>query len=106
MAVLGLGVPERGPVGQPQLGPAPAGLPLLAGQPVAQRMDQVIVGELVVTLGSGPDGCDLLGRALGVGRRDQPQLGVEDADQVIEVAGPAGVARGLAQLRLRTASGP
>ena len=50
VAVLGLGVPERRALGQPQLGPAPAGLALLAGQPVAERVDEVIVGELVVTL--------------------------------------------------------
>ena len=77
MAVLGLGVPERRAFGQPQLGPAPAGLPLLAGQPVAERGDEVVVRQLVVlarrsgllrALGVGP---------FGVGRRDQPHVVVE-----------------------------
>ena len=56
MAVLGPGAPERRTFGQPQLGPAPPGLPLLAGQPVPQGVDQVVVGELVVALATRPDG--------------------------------------------------
>ena len=50
MAVLGLGVPERRAFRQPQFRPSSTGFPLLAGQPVPQRVDQVIVGELVVLL--------------------------------------------------------
>ena len=89
VAVLGLGVPERRAFRQPQFGPAAAGLPLLAGQPVPQRVDQVVVGELVVPPAGPAGGLVLAGRAFGVGRRDQAKLGVEDADQVVEVPGPA-----------------
>ena len=59
------------------------------------------MGELVVPAGRRRGGSPLAGVPLGVGRRDQPQLGVEDADQVVEVAGRLGVARGLAELGLR-----
>ncbi len=37
---------------------------------------------------------------------DQAQLVVEDVDQVVEIAGTVRVARGLAQLVVRSASGP
>ena len=49
MAVLGLGVPERRAFRQPQLRPPSAGFPLLAGQPVPQGVDEIVVGQLVVT---------------------------------------------------------
>src|SRR5262249_1157646 len=49
--VLRLVVPERGAFRQPQLGPAATGLALLAGQPLTQRVDQVVVGELIVPRG-------------------------------------------------------
>ena len=53
MAVLGLGVPRRRSFRQPQFRPSSPGFPLLAGQPVPQGVDQVIVGELVVALRLG-----------------------------------------------------
>ena len=43
MAVLGLGVPEREAFRQPQFRPTSPGLLLLAGQPVSQRGNEVIV---------------------------------------------------------------
>ena len=51
MPVFWFGFPDRRAFRQSQLGPAPAGLPLLAGQPVAERVDEVIVRELIVALG-------------------------------------------------------
>ena len=68
MPVLGPGVPERGAFRQPQLGPAPAGLPLLAGQPVPQRVDQVVVGQLVVAPAPARGRRASSAAALGVGR--------------------------------------
>ena len=37
----------------------------------------------------------------GVGRRDQPELGVQDPHQVVEIIGLAAVARRLQQLLVR-----
>ncbi len=48
MPVLGLRLPQGGPFRQPQLGPSAARFPLLARQPVAQGVDEVVVRELVV----------------------------------------------------------
>ena len=48
MAVFWLGVPQAGAFRQFQLRPAPASFLLLAGQPVAQRVNQIVVRELVV----------------------------------------------------------
>ena len=100
--VLRLGVPERRPFRQPQLGPAAPGLPLLAGQPVAQRRHQVVVGELVVTLGRpARRGWLLAGRpsgSVGVIRRSSPsRMRIRSSKS----AGRLGVARGLQQLGLR-----
>ena len=53
MAVLWLGVPQARAFRQPQLRPAPARFPLLAGQPVSQGVNQVVVGELVVSKDDG-----------------------------------------------------
>ena len=48
LAVLGFGVPRRRPFRQPKFGPSSTGLPLLAGQPVPQGVDKIIVRELVI----------------------------------------------------------
>ena len=87
VAVLRLRVPDRRAFGQPQLGATAAGLPLLARQPVAQRVDQVIVGELIVSLALAARAASLARSTFRVSRRDQPQFGVEDADHVVEVLG-------------------
>ena len=97
VAVLGLGVPRRRPFRQPQFRPPSPGLPLLAGQPVPQGVDQVIVCELVVL----PARCGLLTfarRAFRVGGRDQAKLGVQDVDQVVEVPGAVRITRCFEQL--------
>ncbi len=96
VTVLRLCFPERGTLGQAQFGAAPAGLTLLASQPVAERVDEVVVGELVVAAAAAR-GRSLAGSAFGVGGGHQPQLGVEDAEEVVEVAGPVGIAGGVAQ---------
>ncbi len=86
MAVLGLGIPRRRPFRQPQFRPSSSGLTLLAGQPVPQGVDEIVVCELVVL----PARCDLLTftwRTFRVGGRDQTKLRVKDMDQVIEVPG-------------------
>ena len=74
----GLAFHERRPFRQPQFRPSSPGLPLLAGQPVSQGVDQIIVCESVVL----PARCGLLTFARGafrVGGRDQPKLRVEDS---------------------------
>ena len=48
MPVLGLGVPERRSFRQPQFRTPTAGFPLLAGQPISQGGNEVVVGQLVV----------------------------------------------------------
>ena len=102
VAVLGPGVPERRTFRQPQLGPPPPGLPLLAGQPFPERRDQVVVGQLVILpprlAGRASSSSPI---AFGVGRGDQAQLGVEDAEQVVEVPGAVGIARCVQQLLVR-----
>ncbi len=83
---------HRAPFRQPQLGPSAAGFPLLSSQPVAQGVDEVVVGELVVL----PAWCRLLAFTRGsfrVGGRDQPKLRVEDVDQVVEVPGAVRIPR-------------
>ena len=49
----GLAFQSAAPIGQPQRGPPAAGLPLLAGQPVADRGDEVVVRQLIIRW---PDG--------------------------------------------------
>src|SRR5262249_57856708 len=82
----------RRPLRQAQLRPAAPGGALLARQPVAQRRHQVVVRQLVTRARRTRCRRRLLagGPALGVGRRDQPQLGVEDAQQLAEIGGPPG----------------
>ena len=46
MAVFWLGVPQRRAFRQFQLRPAPSSFPLLAGEPVPQGVDQIVVSEL------------------------------------------------------------
>ena len=43
----GLWFHSAGEFRQPKLGPAATGLTLLLGQPVTQRGDEVVVGELI-----------------------------------------------------------
>jgi hypothetical protein len=97
VAALGLGVPRRRPLCEPQLRSTAPGFPLLAGQPVPQGMNQVIVCELVVP----PARCGrliLLGGTFRVGGRDQAKLRVEDVDQIIEVPGVLRIPRSFKQV--------
>ena len=99
----GLAVPERGAFGQPQFRPSSTRLPLLAGQPVPQGVDQVIVRELVVCARSAVV-CLIL-RVDGtfrVGGRDQAKLRVEDVDQVVEVPGAVRIPRCFEQFLARS----
>ena len=86
MPVLGLGIPERRPFRQPQFRTSTAGFPLLAGQPVPQGMDQIVVGQLVV---ASPG--EAVGRSspepsgsVGVIRRSSS---IEDVDQIGKLTG-------------------
>src|SRR5262249_29324560 len=61
LAILGFGMPGRRSFGQHQLGPAGGRFLLFAGQPGAERGDQVVVSELVVVsaglvIAGGPPG--------------------------------------------------
>ena len=94
LPVLRAGIPHRRSIRQQQFGPAPASFLLLAGQPLPYRVNQIIVGQLVVFLArlrleNGVAVCLLPFR---VGRRDEADFVVENADQVIEVLGTASVA--------------
>ena len=86
----GLALPQFRPLLQPQFGPAAAGFLLLAGQPLAERGNQVVVRQLVVPVPGFGHGLRwfVLGRGtLGIGGRDQPEFAVEDPQQVVEVLG-------------------
>ena len=66
------------------------------------------MGELVVFLARLrlENGIAVFLFAFRVGRRDQANFVVEDADQVIEVPGTTSVATCFQQLRVRRACGP
>ena len=88
---------------EPKPGPALAGGPPLAFQPLPDRADQVVVSKLIMRLGGiGLAGSTVEpaagGRAhalggLDVHRGDQPQVVIQHPQQVVEVAGPVRVAR-------------
>ena len=94
MTILRLDVPQRRPVGQSQFGPALASFTLFAGQPFPQRRHEVIVRELVISGAGFNPGHGILRClfAFGVGRRDEADFAVENADQVVEVLRAVGVA--------------
>ena len=71
MTVFGLGVPERRSFRQPQFGSPFPCFPLLAGQPIPQGVDKVVVGELVVTP-SRYMRCLSFAETFWVSRCDQP----------------------------------
>ena len=108
LPVLRAGIPHRRPIRQQQFRPAPPSFLLLAGQPLPYRVNQIIVGQLVVflprlRLENGVAACLL---AFRVGRRDEANFVVENADQVIEVPGTTSVATMLPAVRRKTACGP
>ena len=85
MAVFGFGVPEGKAFCKSQFCPSSTGLFLFARQPVPQGVNQVVVCELVV-LPARVASPDSRSRTFRVGGRDQAKLGIEDVDQVVEVA--------------------
>src|SRR5262249_10333546 len=102
-SVLRPGIPDRGTVREQQLGPATPRLLLFAAQPFAQRMNQVVVGYLIVSL----TGLDLArGRQgsflpLRINGSEEANFIVENTDQLIELLGTALVPRRLQQFRMR-----
>ena len=108
LPVLRAGIPYRRSIRQQQFRPASPSFLLLAGQPLPYRVNQIIVGQLVVflprlRLENGVAACLL---SFGVGRRDEANFVVENADQVIEVPGTTSVATMLPAIRRKSACGP
>ena len=94
VAVLRLGIPGRRPLRQPQFGPPPPRLLLLAAQPVPQGMDEIVVQQHEVSAARRPKRRPAFPiYPFGVGRRDEAQFPVEEADQGVEVPRPCGVSR-------------
>ena len=89
LAILRASIPHRRPIRQQQFGPAPARFLLLAGQPLPYRVNQIIVGQLVVFLARLrlENGIAVCLFPFRVGRRDEADFVVENADQVIEILG-------------------
>src|SRR5262249_9059567 len=104
--------PEGNPFSQQQFHAPLPGLPLLAGQPLPKRRTQVIVRQRVTGTGSPPPptlspqggegrvrggggGWPLLEGPFWVGRRHQPQLRIQDVQQVGKLLRAAGVPRRL-----------
>ena len=100
MAVFWPGVPNRGSIRQEQFGPATPGFLLLAGQPVPQRMNKIIVRQLVAFQARRNRrlGVAIRRLAFWIGQRDESEFAIEDTDQVIEVPRTGTVARGFQQL--------
>ena len=94
MARLGLETPDGGKLREADFHPSAPGLTLFARQPLPQRGDEIIVGEMVIAgergvdrrrgrlgrkrllLGAGGPRCGArtlpLARSFGIGRRDEP----------------------------------
>ena len=83
---LGLAFHNACTVGKSQFGPTPPSLSLLAGQPIPQRMNQIVVGQLVILLASFDVGLGIIGRftPFWVGGGDEPDFAVQNADQILE----------------------
>ena len=92
---------------QQQFGPAPPRFLLLAGQPVPQGGNEVVVGELVVFLARlAPEDVDSSLLAFRVGRRDEADFAVENAEQVVEVLADGWRSPTLPATPAATACGP
>ncbi len=100
LPVLGPGVPHGRAIRQQQFRAAPAGLLLFSRQPVAERVDQVVVGELVVEV------AQIRVVAFRVNGRYEAQLGVQQGEKVLEIACAVLVAGGGLQLRRGGGCGP
>src|SRR5262249_8945553 len=99
--VFWFGIPEGRSFREPELSSSAPGFLLLAAQPLSQGVNEVIVSQLVVPPGWRSRRLTLA-ETFRLGRCDQAQLAIQDADQVIEVAGTAVITGRLAQLSLRT----
>ena len=101
LPALWSGIPDRRTIRQQQFRPAAPGFLLLAGQPFPQRRHEIIVRQLVVFLSRLGLGQGIVGPFLAfrVGRRDEADFAVENAEQIIEVPGTTGVARRFQQFR-------
>src|SRR5205085_725802 len=91
-------LPVGGPLGrsllQAQLRPAPPCLPLFARQPLPQRGDEIIVGELVGARPGDrgkPRVAVTVSLTLWVRWRDQAELGIENPQQVMKGLGSMGI---------------
>src|SRR5262249_26964196 len=105
MAMVRLDIPFSGPFGQPQLGAAAARFTLLLGPPASQRMDEIIMCELVIgpTVSRGPSfGAHLGCGTMRLGRGDQPCLAVENRDKGGKVPRPIAVTGGFQEFEVRT----
>jgi len=78
-------VPHRRAIGQQQFGPAPESSFLLAGEPVPQGRDQVVVRQLVVLRAGLHRGRSDFVLPFRVGRRDEADFTIEDTEQIVEV---------------------
>lgn len=79
-----------GAVGEEQFRASFAGFFLFSGEPVAERGDEIIVGEVVEAFASfvvAFGGEVSRFESFGVSRSDQSKLGVENADEGFEIAG-------------------
>ena len=105
VAVFWFGVPEGRAFGEFEFRPTAAGFLLFAREPIKERGDEVVVGELVVLL-SGTRRADALPLALllafGVGGCDESQFAVQNSEQLREVRRTVLVASGLLQCGLRS----
>ena len=80
---------HRAAIRKPQLGPTAPSLFLLAGQPFAERWHQVVMGQLVVFFASYDLRAGSIFRidSFRVGRRDEADFAVENANKIIESFG-------------------
>jgi len=83
-----LGVPQDRSFRQQQFCPAAPGFFLLACQPVAQRRNQVIVGQLIVFWTDCGCGARCIGvTPLRIGGGNQPDFAIQNANQILELDG-------------------
>ena len=96
------GVPQRRAFCQSEFGTTSSRFFLLFCQPVPQRGHQIIVGELVILLAGFDVRHRIVVGSCGVSGRDQPDLAVQDPDEIVKVLRTAGVPRCFEKLVVRT----
>ena len=102
--VFRLGIPSDRSVEQFQFRSAATCFALFASEPFAQGVDEVIVRQLEVLLPSLRTRHGVITGlfAFRVGRGDEPDFTVQNANQIVEVPGAIAVARGFQQLGIRS----